>query len=931
MAKASPLIRSFNGGETSPLVEGRTDLERYPSSCRTLLNVVAAPQGPAIPRSGTAFVNVAYDITKKSVLIPFVFSETEAYMLEFAHQRVRFFTEDGLLVKTPVSMTITDDAPFLKFTSAALTADGAAVGSEVAFVNFPDDYNMNGVVAKITAKSGDDYTVNIPLTQPTLYVGASVALVYHVVSPYTEDQLDSIRDLQSLDVVYLVSSMSKPYKLLRSNTYDWAFVEYQTIDGPYLPVNETSTKLTPASTGNANPVMTSNTAPSGVCTGSGNRAAIASGGSFLGRTLTYALAQSQFWYAFDDGSLSTYWAGDAAQTGTIEYDPATPFACDGFTIYMALENQDTSYTAKDYAPSAFSFDGWNGSAWITLHREEEYVLYDNNKSVFFELKNTTAYSKYRLVIDKLTRNGPIEPRVKNLVMRSTTSTSITINASATTGINNDQGFLASDVGRLIRMQGSEGTWRSLKITARNSATQVVATLLGEPFINLSAISEWRLGYWSETTGWPNALAFYQDRLWMGGSTLFPDLLVASAVGDYENMAQTTPEGEVLDESAIVVRLNSRKLSRLRWIAESNKALLVGTGSQEFVITTAEGSDKPVTAGNIKATGSSRRGSADADVVPIDNQALYIPRAGRIIREFAYVYEADGYKSPSMSMLASHLGSSPFVKMVYAAEPYSIVWMQRTDGTVVGLTYNRDENVVGWHRHDFSGGIIESMAVIPAKDQLQDTLWLVVRRTVDGVVQRYIERLTRFWDFDMGIDDAQFVDCGLRYEGSPIKDVYGLTHLEGRDDIYGVADGLAVGPFTVQNGMISLSSAASNIVLGIGFESEGETTRLENGSQDGTAQGKEKRINKISVNVWSSYGGELGTWNEDIGEVEWVPLEYPQNADELETISLFTGILGPITPAVGYEKRGSLFFRRTKDKPFPFNLTAIMPQLNTQDG
>jgi hypothetical protein len=69
-------------------------------------------------------------------------------------------------------------------------------------------------------------------------------------------------------------------------------------------------------------------------------------------------------------------------------------------------------------------------------------------------------------------------------------------------------------------------------------------------------------------------------------------------------------------------------------------------------------------------------------------------------------------------------------------------MRREDGTVVGLTYNRDEGVVGWHRHDF-GGYVESIAVLPQADGLQDALWLVVRRTINGVERRFVERLTRF--------------------------------------------------------------------------------------------------------------------------------------------------------------------------------------------
>jgi hypothetical protein len=911
MTKASPIVRSFNAGEVSVLVEGRTDLDRYPSSNRKMLNYVAAPQGPAIPRSGTYLMASAYNHAKKSLLVPFIFSESNALMLEFCDQKVRFHTNTGLLVRTPVAMTVIDDSPF-KFTSAALTAAGGAIGMQVAFSGFPDAYNLNAEVATITNKVGDDYTVDIAHPAMALLT-ASVALVYMIDSPYAEADLPDVRDLQSLDVVYLVHPDVKPYKLKRRDTYDWVFEEVVFVDGPYMPENEEATTLTPSASGRHNPNMTNNTTPAG--------------STAFGSGITGA---NDFYRAFNDGDGTSYWESSTSQTGTLGYQNSVAFICNGYSIHLATTNDNTNYTIKDYAPSTWTFEGSNdGTNYTVLDSRINYVLFTNNKSAFFEIKNATAYAYYRIVVKAVTRNGALTPRIHSLMLRSTTSASLTITASSIVGINNDTGFQTTDIGRLIRVKGNDGTWRSLRITARSSTTVVTATLLGEPFSSLDAVTAWRLGYWSDTTGYPNALCFYQDRLWWVGSNVAPDMFAASVTGLYEKISQTEPDGTVLDTSAIVGRLNSRKLSRIRWIVGSNKGLLMGTGSQEFVISTAEGSDKTITPSNVKANESSARGSSKTEPVAIDSQVLYVQRSGRTLREFAYVYEADGYKSPSMSTLASHLGVSPFVKVTYTAEPYSIVWLLREDGLVKGLTYNRDENVVGWHSHDFSGGIVESISSIPSQDQLQDELWLVIRRTVDGQTRRYIEKMTRFWDFDMTIADAHYVDCAIRYEGAAITEFYGLQHLEGQV-VYGLADGIPVGPLTVTGGMVTIPAEAENIIIGLGFDAEGETSRLENGAQDGTAQGKEKRIHCVSVNVWSSYGGEIGTWNEDMNVIEWTALTYPSNADEVETITLFSGILDPVTTAPGYEKQGSVAFRRKKEQPLPFNIVGLMPQLVTQD-
>lgn len=927
MPKASPMIRSFNAGEFSELLEGRVDLDRYPSSLRSLVNYIAAPQGPAISRSGTAFVAPVADETKYSALLPFVFSNEQAKVLEFAQDRIRFFDEDGIQVYTAVAADVTSSA------GAAIVVNapglGAAVGDQVVLSSFPASYNLNGEIANITAKTGDDYTLDKPYPNETV-VDGQVSRVYHVPCAYTEAQLKALRFVQSVDVLYLLTSTARPRKLSRFGDYDWRLETVGFEDGPYMPINATSTTLTPSATGNAIPNMTSNTAPSGTCAGSGNRPSVAGTKSspveFLGRDLTYSLDASEFYYAFDNDD-DTYWASDAEQEGTIQYAPASGFVCDGYTVYAAKDNQDTSYTAKDYAPSTFTFEGYDGANWVVLDEQEDYVLYDGSKSVFIEIDNETSYEAYRLNVTKLTRNGLIEPRVRRLVMREKDAANFTLTASAITGINNDTGFQSTDVGRLVRLKGSDQSWRSCEITAVASTTEVTVKLLGEPLLDTKPIKQWRLGYWSDTTGWPAVGTFFEDRFWLAGSEEFPDLFAGSVVGGYETFSQTDTFGVVLDDNAVVGRLNSRRLSRIRWLSSDARGLLLGTGSEEYTISAPN--SEPLTARNIAARPATRRGSADVEPVRVDSQTLYVQRSGRAVREFAFVFEADGYKSPSMSQLASHLGAVPFVEMDYAAEPHSIIWVRRSDGSLVGLTYNRDENVVGWHRHDLAGGVIDTLAVVPQKDQLQDALWVVVRRTVDGQSRRYLERLTRFWDFDTTLANAHFVDSGLRYAGPAVDTVYGLQHLEG-ETVYGLIDARPVGPLTVTNGTVTLPYEGENIVLGLGYDSEGVLPRLENGAADGTAQGKVKRVQSLVVNVWNSFNGQVGVYNEQEGAFVYEPLEYPGRFDEFEDVELYTGEIGPFHPSPGYDMKGLIAFKRPKESPLPFNIVAIMPQMYTQD-
>lgn len=941
MAKASPLVRSFNGGEFSPLMDGRTDIDRYPSSSRSVLNYIAAPQGPAISRSGTKLVVPVADHTKRSILVPFIFSNEEAKMLEFADDRIRFVDEDGVQVYAQVACTTTTTAPFV-INSAALLA---SVGDDVVLLGYPASYNLNGVIARVIAKAGDNYTLNVAHPAKPGVAG-NVARVYHIACSLTEQQRDVMWPVQSVDVMYLFTG-ARTKKLSRYGAYDWRLEDVTFLDGPYIPVNETATTLTPNRTGNAILPMTANNAPSPLAaTASSNRPAFAATSSsgntenqFLGRKFYYALAASSAYFAFKDND-DQYWASATEQKGWIQVDLGAATPIDGYTIVAARDNQDPTYLAKDYAPGTWTLSGSNdGTTWTLIDEQEDYVAYQNSKTGFFKLEAQVSFRYYKLDIVKLFRNGQIEARVRRLVLRGVNAKSITLTASATTGINKDKGFQATDVGRLIRLKGSENYWRALRITSVTSDKVVVATLEGEPFANLKAIKSWRLGYWSDTTGWPTCGTFFDDRLVAAGSTEYPDMYGMSVVGAYETFSQTDEFGSVLDDSAVAARLNARRLSRIRWLEEDEKGLLIGTGSGEYILTSAKGEAELITARSMKARNSTSRGSADVKPVKVDRQVLYVQRNRRTLREMAYVYEADGYKSPSMSQLASHLGIKRFVEMDYAAEPHGIVWIRREDGTPVGLTYNRDENVVGWHRHDFSDGIVESLAVMPQRDQTQDALWVQVRRTVNGQQRRYIEFLTRTWDFDMTLADAHFVDCGLRYSGAPVQTVYGLQHLEGCD-VYGLADFVPFGPKKVVGGSITLDAEASSLVVGLGYDSELEISRLENGAADGTALGKSGRIHNVSLLVWQSWGGEVGVWNDQaydpnnpsapMGAYEYTQVEYDRPASILEEVQLYTGEVGPMITAPTNAKRNTVKFRRPRSSPLPFSVVALMPQLDKQD-
>ena len=101
MPKAAPSITSFNAGEWSSLMSGRTDIKYYTSACRKAENFVPTPQGPSLFRSGTKFMAETKDSTKKSWLVKFEFNSDQVYQMEFGNLYIRFYSNHGVVESSP--------------------------------------------------------------------------------------------------------------------------------------------------------------------------------------------------------------------------------------------------------------------------------------------------------------------------------------------------------------------------------------------------------------------------------------------------------------------------------------------------------------------------------------------------------------------------------------------------------------------------------------------------------------------------------------------------------------------------------------------------------------------------------------------------------------------------------------------------------------
>lgn len=253
--------------------------------------------------------------------------------------------------------------------------------------------------------------------------------------------------------------------------------------------------------------------------------------------------------------------------------------------------------------------------------------------------------------------------------------------------------------------------------------------------------------------YPGAVGYYQQRLVFAGSNNSPQTVWMSKTGLFKNFGFSVPNK---DDDAITFTIASREVNRMRHLLGLRKLLGLTSGG-EWTFT---GGDTGLTAKTIQASQEGYDGSAIVPPVVVGNSAVYVQARGSRVSSFGYSLDADGFASDDLTIFSAHLFRGyELTSVAYQKIPDSIVWYVRDDGKLLGLTYLPEQQLVGWHWHD-TDGFIESIACIP--EGQEDALYMVVRRKINGVQKRYVERMASRQILD--VEDAFFVDCGLTYDG-----------------------------------------------------------------------------------------------------------------------------------------------------------------------
>lgn len=254
---------------------------------------------------------------------------------------------------------------------------------------------------------------------------------------------------------------------------------------------------------------------------------------------------------------------------------------------------------------------------------------------------------------------------------------------------------------------------------------------------------------TSASNYPGAMTYFEQRKVFAGTNNDPQKSWLTQVGNFFNMNYSSP---IKDDDAFSYTLNSLQVNQIRHIVPIEDLIYLTSGS----IWRVGSGESPFTATTVQVRQQSSVGSSYVKPLLINNSILYIQDKVNNVRDLQYARDTNRYGGDDLSLLANHLFEGYTVTdWAFAEVPFKVVWTIRNDGILLGLTYNKEQNLWAWHKHD-TDGYFESVCSI--REGNEDAVYFVVRRTINGTTKRYIERFsTRTF---ATIEDAFIVDSGL---------------------------------------------------------------------------------------------------------------------------------------------------------------------------
>jgi hypothetical protein len=910
---------SFNAGEVSPLIDARTSLEKYRSACRTLENFQILPYGGVIRRPGTQYLGNVKNSANQTRLIGFNFSTTTRFVIEMGVGYMRFWRPDG-----------------------------------------------------------------------TLQTNSGGLATLEVTTPYTAADLREIQYVQINDIMYFAHANYPVYKLSRLADNSWTFAVVNWSIPPQLDQNEEEVTIsTNYEIGNVNLTASAPIFKSGHVGTKWN----------LKWKRLATFIELNFGGTWASNSMDTQGAWDFTTFGTwnatirILRTPYETWKKGFISVAVARSGTTCTVTHPSHGYSVGDLVHFvTGPA--PFYKAVPYTILSTGftaNSYQVTVANSGATSA-TVVVENISQMEIVKEYDSN----SDRNVIASGNEAQRCGLKmHITAYTAPSVAptltpRALLQNGNNYTGGTVKINsvAANglTASATVIEWLGAESRNSKPTTVWTEPAFSGERGYPRTVALHEQRLMFGGTTYQPNTIWGSVIDDFENFQTGATASD-----AVNFTLSASEGNRINWMYSQSR-LLIGTSGDEWTIGSAD-STQSLSATNVQAQRQSSYGSKYLRGALVNDVLLFVQRNGRKVRELVYDLNKDGWVAPDLTLLAEHITNGEIVEIAYQQQPDAVLWCVRGDGSLIAMTYERDQKVVGWHRHNFGDADVESVATIYGNGT-EDELWMCVKRyqgivagmrvqftnlpagsglsasetyivsqnltgnsfyirnrnyenlalsnsaitpnttqvtvvggnfstpitsLVDGALTysgvapgttRTVERFPLLWRnyFDEeNANEYRYLDCNtaiMTGVGPFTTTVSGLSHLNGKTVT--VVQGSNVVNRIVNNGSITAPSTNSGY-LGLPYTSTLTPMKLDAEFEDGTAQGRKKRIHQIVVRTLKSRGGQVRTNNGD-----WYNLASTTTSGDQKMI---------LAGAFGLDADVSL--RQTD--PYPMCVLAITPK------
>ena len=842
--------QGFTGGEVSPSMYGRFDDAKYQQGLAMCRNFMVLPQGPVVNRPGFEFVREVKYADKKTVLLPFVFSNDQTMCLEFGDRYIRFHTDGATVlsgsepyeVETPYDADLLDDLHFAQSADVLTLVHPSYAPRELRRYG-PTDWRLVEIefnpsvsaptISEVTYSCGDNnasgkdrYTLTYAVTAVADSDGIEVESKASATKSvkgnlYITNSFSTIKwDAVSGAARYRVYKSYKGLLGYIGETTDLSFIDdnYEADEGITPPLYDTI-----FSRDNGISSVTINNQGSG----------------YYGlRDINgYSLSGTQY---NDDGSV---------------YRQVT-LPCDVWwrantTLKVEVVDKSGSGSGAELElnwrpgdPGDRWFDGFkivNGGSGYVDPEIRVHYYHAGDRKWYLDFKFAAYVSKsdgsVKLVVSDSTGYGAeLQPKIVD---------------GKITGVS-------------IVSGGTNYTKPTVTVVAdRGSGAAITATV-------------------GQVGDYPSAVTYYEQRRCFAGTYTRPQMIWMTRSGTESDMSYTLPSK---DDNRIKFRIAALEASRVLHLVPLSQ-LLALTESTEFRVTSVN--SDALTPTSISVKPQAYVGSSTVQPLISNSSMVYVASRGGHVREMGYNWQASGFTTGDLSIRAAHLFEDDrVVDMAQAKAPVPTIWCVMSNGSLTGLTYLPEQNIAAWHRHDTKHGAFESVAVVPEGEE--DALYAVVRREINGKTVRYIERMHKRYFEDL--QDAFYVDCGATYRGAETSTISGLTWLEG-EEVAILANGKVLPKQVVTNGKISLSEPATLVHVGLPIEADIQTLPTVLSLQDGSyGMGHMKNINEVWARVYKTSGFFAGPSFDALSEYKQRTTENygspPELMDKEIALTLFS--------------------------------------------